>query len=377
MPTSRASTKKNARPVAATGAVARKHHLISEQLRGRIEKGEYDEQIPGQRVLADEFGVNFLTVRKAINTLVKDGLLTKHPGKGTFVTRLKRERTFNLAAVLGGLSYGFGGQHSKLIQGIQEEAARHKYDLIYRPHLGDPQVEQQAIEDILARRKCDGVLVWPTRRESSRAISLLQRHGIPFVVVMRVDPESRDQVHYVIDDDVEGGYLATKHLLDLGHRKIGFVARAAREGQGEIFEEERWLGFVKAHKEAGLKPGPWLQADWLAGGEADHKPVSRRFLARLEGLSGLFCVTDRLALHILGMVRAGGRVVPDDLAIVGYDDLDAAALFDLSTIHQPLEEIGAEAVRVLLGEIDGEGRTLARKKLVPRLVVRGSSQRPA
>jgi DNA-binding LacI/PurR family transcriptional regulator len=366
--------KKKAEPAPASGAVARKHHLISARLRERILQGEYDEQIPGQRVLAEEFGVNFLTVRKAVNTLVKDGLLTKHPGKGTFVTRLKREQTFNIAAVLGGLSFGFGGHHSKLIQGIQEEAARHDYDLIYRPHLGDPQVEQQAIEDILARKKCDGVLVWPTRREASQAVPLLQRNGIPFVVVMRVDPESRDKVNYVIDDDVEGGYLATKHLLDLGHRKIGFVARAPREGQGEIFEEERWLGFVKAHKEAGLKPGPWLQADWLTGSESDRKPVSRKFLGRLEGLSGLFCVTDRLALHVLGMARTAGRVVPDDLAIVGYDDLDAASLFDLTTIHQPLEEIGAEAVRVLLQEIDGEGRALARKKLVPRLVVRGSTQ---
>jgi len=367
--------KKKTEPAPASGAVARKHHLISDRLRERIISGDYEEQIPGQRVLAEEYGVNFLTVRKAINTLVNEGLLTKHPGKGTFVTRLKRERTYNIAAVLGGLSFGFGGQHSKLIQGIQEEAARHRYDLIYRPHLGDPQVEQQAIDDILVRKKCDGVLVWPTRREASQAVPLLQRHGVPFVVVMRVDPASRDKVNYVIDDDVEGGYLATKHLLDLGHRKIGFVARAAREGAGEIFEEERWLGFVKAHKEAGLRPGPWLQADWLTGSDAETKPVSRKFLSRLEGLTGLFCVTDRLALHALGMARAAQRVVPDDLAIVGYDDLDAAALFDLSTIHQPLEEIGAEAVRVLLQEIDGGGRSLSQKKLVPRLVVRNSTLR--
>lgn len=366
--------KKKAEQAPAAGPVARKHHLISARLREWILDGKYDDQIPGQRVLADEFGVNFLTVRKAINTLVKDGLLTKHPGKGTFITRLKREQTFNLAAVLGGLSFGFGGQHSKLIQGIQEEAARHGYDLIYRPHLGDPQLEQQAIDDILARKKCDGVLVWPTRREASQAVPLLQRHGIPFVVVMRVDPESRDKVSYVIDDDVEGGYLATRHLLNAGHRKIGFVARAAKEGQGELFEEERWLGFVKAHKEAGLKPGPWLQADWLSGAETDKKPVSKKFLSKLDGLSGLFCVTDRLGLHVLGMARSAGRVVPDDLAIVGYDDIDAAALFDLTTIHQPLEEIGAEAVRMLLQEIAGSARALARKKLVPRLVVRGSSQ---
>ncbi|MFO1447028.1 MAG: LacI family DNA-binding transcriptional regulator [Opitutaceae bacterium] len=349
---------------------AKKHHLISAKLRERIVSGEYSDQIPGQRVLADEFGVNFLTIRKAVSTLVKEGLLDKQSGRGTFITRLKRARTHNLAAILGGLSYGFGGQHTKLIEGIQMEAAKARHDVIVRPHLGDPQLERQAIEDLILQGKCDGMLVWPTRNEGSQAVETLKAHGIPFVVVMRVDARYRPDVSYVVDDDFEGGYLATKHLLDLGHRRLGFVGRSARSEGADSFEEERWLGFSKAHHDAGVTVGPRIQADWLVRPEEKAAALSKTFLRRLAGLTGLVCVNDRVALHLLSLPKYTDLTIPAGISIVGYDDIEAAELFNLTTIHQPLAEIGAEAVRLLLDEIEGRRTQPAQRKLAPRLVVR-------
>jgi DNA-binding GntR family transcriptional regulator len=87
----------------------KKHDLISEDLRKRIAKGSLTGRIPGQRVLAQEYDVNFLTVRRAVATLVKEGLLVRQPSRGTFVTRLKRERTRTIAAVFGGLSLAAPG----------------------------------------------------------------------------------------------------------------------------------------------------------------------------------------------------------------------------------------------------------------------------
>ncbi|MDQ5979485.1 MAG: GntR family transcriptional regulator [Verrucomicrobiota bacterium] len=357
---------------------AKKHHLISAQLRERILSGAYADQIPGQRVLAEEFGVNFLTIRKAVATLVKEGMLDKQSGRGTFVTRLKRTRTRNIAAVLGGLSYGFGGQHPKLVEGIQAEAAKFKHDVILRPHLGDPQLERQAIEDLITQRKCDGILVWPTRNEGSQAVDLLKAHGVPFVIVMRVDARYRQDVSYVVDDDFEGGYIATKHLLALGHRKLGFVGRSAKSEGADSFEEERWLGFIKAHNEAGLAPGPRVQADWLARPEDRPAPISKTFLRRIGGLTGLVCVNDRVALHLLSLPKYTSLTIPESLSIVGYDDLEAAGLFNLTTVHQPLAEIGAEAVRLLIDEIEGRRSGAAQRKLAPRLVVRDTTAaRPA
>ncbi len=352
---------------------AKKHHLISDRLREKILSGAYTDQIPGQRVLAEEFGVNFLTARKAVATLVKEGLLAKQTGRGTFITRLKRARTNNIAAILGGLSYGFGGQPTKLVEGIQQEAAKFGHDVIVRPHLGDPQLERQAIEDLLNRGKCDGVLVWPTRDESSQAVEILKERGVPFVVVMRVDSRYRQDVNYVVDDDFEGGYLATKHLLDLGHRRLGFVGRSAKSEGADSFEEERWMGFMKAHNDAGVPVGSRIQADWLAQGEARTPALSKAFLKKVSGLTGLVCVNDRVALHLLGLNQLADSSFPRGISIVGYDDIEAAELFNLTTVNQPLAEIGAEAVRLLLDEIEGRRSSSAQRKLAPRLVVRGTT----
>jgi DNA-binding LacI/PurR family transcriptional regulator len=355
---------------------AKKHHLISAQLRDRIRAGAYTAQLPGQRVLAEEFGVNFLTVRKAIATLAKEGLLDRQSGRGTFITRLKRPRTHNLAAILGGLSYGFGGQHPNLVAGIQAEAAKFKHDVLFRPHLGDPHLERQAIEDLISREKCDGILVWPTLDRGSQAIEVLQSRQIPFVVVMRIDPPYRHRVSYVIDDDFEGGYLAATHLLALGHRKIGFVGRAAKADLADSYEEERWLGFVKAHRDVGARPGPRLQADWLLRPDRAAAKPPASFVRRLRALTAIVCVNDRVALHLLGLPKSAGIAIPAKLSVVGYDDVDAAEVFRLTTVHQPLAEIGAEGVRLLMEEIEGRRSGPAQRKLAPRLMVRSTTAPP-
>ncbi len=132
---------------------------------------------------------------------------------------------------------------------------------------------------------------------------------------------------------------------------------------------------MKAHKEAGLKPGPWLQADWLAGSESGQKSVSRKFLARVEGLSALFCVTDRLAMHVLGLVRTAGNGVPDDLAIVGYDDIEyaAAAAVPLTSVRQPRQELGRRAAELVLDEADNPAHRHQQLVFTPELVARRST----
>jgi len=353
----------------------KKHHLISDDLRRRIAAGELVDLIPGQRLLAGHYGVNFLTIRKAVSTLVKEGLLVRQPGRGTFITRLKRERTHTFAAVLGGLPYGLSGNHTALIQGLQEEAERHHHDLLLRPHNVGAEAEERVITDILQREKVDGVLLWPARNPGpSAALRLLRRAKLPFVVMMRIDAEFRGQVSYVIDDDFRGGYLATKHLLDLGHRQIGYLARSG-EGCGELFEEERWRGFRQAHADAGLPPGRRMQADWLAGGAATDT-VPLRFLEALRGLTALFCMNDRLAFAVLNLQKALRFQVPADLSVVGYDDMEAAEMFGLTTMHQPMREIGAEAVRLLLAEAENTHPEPQARILEPRLVVRSTTAAP-
>ena len=360
----------------AVKAKVKKHDRISVDLRKRILAGEFTGQVPGQRVLADHYGVNFLTVRRAVATLVKEGLLVREPGRGTFVTRLKRERTHTIAAVFGGLSFGLGGQHAALLQGIQEEAARDHYDLILRPHHGEAQVEKQVIEEILKREKVDGVLLWPTRDQSrSKAISLLKQANLPFVVMVRVDTEFHEEVSYVIDDVYKGGYDATKHLISLGHRKIGYLARTSSEGAGEWFEEERWRGFRQAQIDAKIEPGPRLQADWIINSSRTNKAVPLKFLEELRNITALFCMNDYMALAFLNLQKALGLHIPENMSVVGYDDIEAADLMGLTTMKMPMRDIGVEAMRCLLDEIEHPRTVPIRKVLEARLIERTTTIR--
>ncbi len=151
-------------------------------------------------------------------------------------------------------------------------------------------------------------------------------------------------------DNMLGGSLAARHLLALGRRRIAFV--------GDARLPEVWLrhqGYQQALREAGLEPDPALELP--AAFEPGVATVQlREFFARQPDFDGVFCCSDVLAMLMLQALRAAGRRVPEDVAVVGYDDMPLAAFCDppLTTVHQPVAEAGAELVEALLGQLRGE-----------------------
>jgi DNA-binding LacI/PurR family transcriptional regulator len=151
-------------------------------------------------------------------------------------------------------------------------------------------------------------------------------------------------------DNVLGGTLATRHLLQMGRRRIAFV--------GDSQLPEVWLrrqGYAQALREAGLEVQPSLE---LA---APFEPgiataVLRDFCKAEQGFDAVVCCSDVLALLTIQALRAAGRSVPGDVAVIGYDDMPLAAYCDppLTTVHQPVAEAGAELVEALLGQLRGE-----------------------
>jgi DNA-binding LacI/PurR family transcriptional regulator len=151
-------------------------------------------------------------------------------------------------------------------------------------------------------------------------------------------------------DNVLGGSLATRHLLSLGRRRIAFV--------GDARLPEVWLrrqGYAQALREQGLGVEPTLELP------APFEPsaataVVRDFCAARPDIDAVVCCSDVLALLMIQALRAGGRSVPGDVALVGYDDMPLAAYCDppLTTIHQPVAEAGAELVEALLGQLQGQ-----------------------
>ncbi|MGQ3050680.1 MAG: LacI family DNA-binding transcriptional regulator [Roseateles sp.] len=151
-------------------------------------------------------------------------------------------------------------------------------------------------------------------------------------------------------DNVLGGTLATRHLLQLGRRRIAFV--------GDADLPEVWLrrqGYAQALREAGVAVDPrWEVAAPFEPGVATG--VLQAFCAAERGFDAVVCCSDVLALLTIQALRASGRSVPGEVAVIGYDDMPLAAYCDppLTTVHQPVAEAGAELVEALLGQLRGE-----------------------
>lgn len=151
-------------------------------------------------------------------------------------------------------------------------------------------------------------------------------------------------------DNVLGGLQATRHLLSLGRRRIAFI--------GDANLPEVWLrrqGYTQALAEAGLQPDPALElAAPFEPGVATG--IVQSFCASRQDWDAVVCCSDVLALLTIQALRAVGRSVPGDVALVGYDDMPLAAYCDppLTTVHQPVAEAGAELVEALLGQLRGE-----------------------
>ncbi|MET9513613.1 LacI family DNA-binding transcriptional regulator [Streptomyces sp. NPDC002994] len=225
---------------------------------------------------------------------------------------------------------------------------------------------------LFAEQRVRGLLLTPADA-TGRNIEEFRRHGIPFVLVDRV-AEGQSECSVSVED-VTGGALAVRHLLDAGHRDIAFVGGTLRLQQ----VADRRAGARAALAEAGLKPGalreiPTDRLDVAAGRDA-----GARLLGLPEGHrpTAVFCANDLLALGVLQAMYAAGVAVPDRLAIVGYDDIEfaAAAAVPLTSVRQPARTMGAMAAELLLEETEAApgGHDHRSVVLSPELVVRRSS----
>ncbi|MET9375838.1 LacI family DNA-binding transcriptional regulator [Streptomyces sp. NPDC002992] len=223
---------------------------------------------------------------------------------------------------------------------------------------------------LFAEQRVRGVLISPSD-PSGATLREFRRHGIPFVLVDRVAAD--DDGCSVSVDDVVGGSLAIRHLTAAGHRTLAYVS-----GPGHLTQvQDRRAGALAALTEAGLPPEalqeiPAERLDVAAGRDA-----GARLLGLAERPTAVFCANDLLALGVLQSMYAAGVRVPDDMAIVGYDDIEfaAAATVPLTSVRQPALTIGARAAELLLQETGEHAREHRHEHVIlqPELVVRQSS----
>ncbi|MGW4964558.1 LacI family DNA-binding transcriptional regulator [Nonomuraea sp. NPDC004186] len=199
----------------------------------------------------------------------------------------------------------------------------------------------------------------------------LGRMGIPFVVVQPSEDESPD-TPAVGSTSWQGGFSATRHLIELGHRRIAMIIGPA----GRLTSRVRLDGYRAALDQAGIEPAPEL----IRHGDYSHEPAYRLSLELLrlpDRPTAVFAGNDLQALGTYRAAKECGLRVPEDVSVVGFDDLPFAQWIapPLTTVRQPLENMAGMAVRLLVQLINGEQPETLRVELATRLIVRESTAR--
>jgi LacI family transcriptional regulator len=234
-----------------------------------------------------------------------------------------------------------------------------------------PEQRDHHLAALTARNRADGVMVVSVYL-TKQHLAAFHRGAIPLVTVDAIAPG----VPQTVIDDVAGGRLATAHLLDLGHRRIGFVgdivARRAEHELGHASSKRRMQGYrqVLTASGAGFEPGLVRLG---AHGPAVAAELTDELLRLPHPPTAIFAASDDQAMGVLSAAEQRGFAVPDELSVVGFDDIEAAALLHLSTVHQPLERSGAEGARRLCALLRGAVVRPLRQQLPLRVVQRAST----
>lgn len=320
--------------------------------------------------LARELGVNVSTVSRALS----DHPVGVSAQTVEHVRSLARARGYvhnaSARALRTGRSWAVGMTVPRLTDvvlalvyhGVDEVAIDAGYTAFVANTRDDAELRRRRL-DLMLAHQVDGILLADTHLQDPH-LDQLDAAGVPHVLALRSLP---DRVS-VSTDDRTGGRLAAQHLLALGHTRVAVAAGDLRASTGK----ERTAGFVETYAQAG-HPVP---ASLVVAGMFDVDSGARaahRLLDLAPDLTAVFATSDTSAVGVLGTLRDRGRSVPDDVAVVGYNNLDlgAALPVPLTSVDSRLTDIGRLAMSTLLELIDG--RDPASQRLPPTLVVRAST----
>lgn len=322
--------------------------------------------------VAREAGVSASTVSRILNgtarvaaskrAAVEDAIRRLEFRPNLSARSLRQGRTMTIGILTQDVESPFYG---RAMSGIEAGLAGSGYAPIMVSGHWNATEEAERIHILMARR-IDGIVVLNGHMDEAQIVDFARRQ--PVVVMGR--RIAGPNVRSIKLDQSAGGYLATRHLLAMGHRRVAHIA-GPRDHEDAI---ERHEGYLRAHQEAGITPEPQLlvQGDFL---ETGGLMAMNRLLDGGQPFTAVFCANDQTAYGArMALYRRGVRV-PDDVSLVGFDDLPASAFLTppLTTVRQPLYEMGLYAAHALLQLLGHPARPVDPPGL--ELVVRETTRR--
>lgn len=354
------------------------YEQIENDIKAKISKGELNigDQIGSQHQLSKEYNVSLITVKRALANLIGEGILFSRVGKGTYVARKGKavdiSKHKSIGLVLRDLKHPF---FSLIVQSIEAKAYQLGYNVLLSSSSGKQEKEEGQITHF-ENIGVEGLIIASMNlmyRATENIINLHKRK-FPYVMVSYVkDPF----IYYVGTDNEKGAYIATEHLIKLNYKKIGYV----NGGKGNLLGMLRRNGYKKALKDYGHKINDnfLFNLDLNADRFKSGFELGINFKNLKNAPDALFFYTDLAALGFQQGIINSGLKIPDDIAVVGFDDIDLAkyAPSPLTTIKQNTEKIGELAVESIINRMENNDSPV-RVLLEPELIIRsscGSSQK--
>jgi DNA-binding LacI/PurR family transcriptional regulator len=322
--------------------------------------------------VAKKAGVSTATVSKIINNTGSISEKTKLKVQAVMdelqyqpsmiASALKGKSTHTIGLLIPDLSNPIFAEYAKY---IEERAQELGFSVIMCNTDANPDKELRYIE-LLKQKQVDGIVI-AARFNNIKLLKELIKEKFPIAVIAQDLPAL--PIDSVTVDDYLGGYQVTEYLLSLGHRKIGVVAEGDRSSQ------ERIKGYKQALVDTGLDVDEGLIFVCQQPTRECARLNAGTLIDKEKNLSAIFGCNDLLAVGVIQAARERGLTIPNDLSVIGFDNTDLSEVMypSLTTVQQPLKDIGYHVVDFLTQKIEGNSRTTHRVVLLPNLVIRQST----
>ncbi len=343
-----------------------KYILVQNRIKEDIRTGLIVVKLPGERELAKELDISYMTVRKAIENLVHEGVLYKVPTIGTFINSngVEKAVTRNIGFFLDDrVEDSISSPYFSLVfKALEKEAVKHDYNLIYFSDFND-------LGPLKCMNKIDGIIISCFPRLENKIQEL--KKILPVVLIGNSSADK--SIPSVIIDNFSGIVDSMDYLWSLGHARVGFITGLQDSDVGK----DRLKGYLSSLHRFGVAEEGELIYEGDYSYESGAKGANH-LLSLAPTPTAIVCANDSMAIGAIKAIREMGLGVPEDISVVGFDDISVASqVFPaLTTVAAPIKELAANSVKMLISLIDGVVPNNKHMALSAQLVIRESCAAP-
>jgi len=359
-----------------------KYVQIKEQIIAKITDGFYKsgDKLPSEQELAAAHNVSNITSKKALDELENEGYIRRAKGSGSFVSESRESGNSNhlkMIAMVLPLGSGTGGGMD-MFSNVEMVAKSHGYYVSVENTHRSCQKEREIILNLL-KDNIQGIIYYPSY--TSENFDLLKKLSMEKYPIVVIDQMIHDiEIDTVLCDNYTASNSLTRHLIGCGHRQIAFACEGHIDERASL--RERFLGYSDALAEANLTLNIDLILSQNIGYQHINETNKAAFFKRVvetvqanKGITALQVASDEDAVQIIRQCMKKGISIPDDLSVVGFDDLEIASYINppLTTVKQNFQLIGQNAAELIFSRLKDRNKKTEKIRIPAELILRKSS----